>query len=117
MAIFIPILFAVMLVLGAPLASAPAMAEAGRTSAGEILVRYEPTPYNVVDGMLKLAQVGPRDFVVDLGDGFAQRAQSRIGQADDGADRHVHLWGRIAMEISVPAGRVNLSRMFLFCSN
>ena len=69
MAIFIPILFAVMLVLGAPLASAPAMAEAGRTSAGEILVRYEPTPYNVVDGMLKLAQVGPRDFVIDLGSG------------------------------------------------
>lgn len=69
MAIFIRTLFAVMLLLGAALGAVPAMAQAGQTPAGEILVRYEPTPYNVVDGMLKLGQVGPRDFVIDLGSG------------------------------------------------
>ena len=69
MANFIRILFAVMLVAGCHLGSAPAMAQAGQNPAGEILVRYEPTPPNVVDGMLKLAQVGPRDFVIDLGSG------------------------------------------------
>ena len=30
---------------------------------------YVPTPQGVVDAMLELAQVGPRDFVVDLGSG------------------------------------------------
>ncbi len=32
-------------------------------------VPYVPTPANVVDAMLKLAGVGPRDFVIDLGSG------------------------------------------------
>src|SRR5687768_760159 len=30
---------------------------------------YVPTPQVVVDAMLDLAQVGPRDFVIDLGSG------------------------------------------------
>jgi hypothetical protein len=30
---------------------------------------YVPTPANVVDAMLGIAQVGPRDFVIDLGSG------------------------------------------------
>ncbi len=32
-------------------------------------VPYVPTPPNVVDTMLKMAGVGPRDFVIDLGSG------------------------------------------------
>jgi len=32
-------------------------------------VPYVPTPANVVDAMLKLAGIGPRDFVIDLGSG------------------------------------------------
>lgn len=32
-------------------------------------VPYVPTPETVVDAMLKLASIGPRDFVVDLGSG------------------------------------------------
>ena len=32
-------------------------------------VPYVPTPMNVVEAMLKLAQVGPADFVIDLGSG------------------------------------------------
>ena len=32
-------------------------------------VPYVPTPEAVVDAMLKLAKIGPRDFVVDLGSG------------------------------------------------
>ncbi|MEA3156579.1 MAG: hypothetical protein QOK44_4168 [Betaproteobacteria bacterium] len=30
---------------------------------------YVPTPQAVVDAMLELAKVGPRDFVIDLGSG------------------------------------------------
>lgn len=69
MAIFIRILFAAMLLGVCPMASFPAMAQSGPDPKGEILVRYEPSPANVVEGMLKLAQVGPRDFVIDLGSG------------------------------------------------
>jgi SAM-dependent methyltransferase len=36
---------------------------------GRADVPYVPTPESVVDVMLKLANVGPRDFVVDLGSG------------------------------------------------
>ena len=35
--------------------------------AGE--VPYVPTPANVVDAMLSIANVGPRDYVIDLGSG------------------------------------------------
>ena len=69
MAISIRIIFAVILVAGSYAGSAPAMAQSEQSPDGEILVRYEPSPDNVVDGMLKLAQVGPRDFVIDLGSG------------------------------------------------
>lgn len=69
MAIFIRILLAVMLVAGCHVGSVPATAQPRQNPDGEILVRYEPTPHNVVEGMLKLAEVGPRDFVIDLGSG------------------------------------------------
>jgi hypothetical protein len=36
---------------------------------GGILVPYEPTPNNVVEGMLKIGEVGPQDFLIDLGSG------------------------------------------------
>ncbi len=34
-----------------------------------IVVPYEPTPDNVVEGMLKLGAVGPDDYLIDLGSG------------------------------------------------
>lgn len=36
---------------------------------GGIVVPYEPSPDNVVDGMLTIGKVGPQDFVIDLGSG------------------------------------------------
>jgi len=36
---------------------------------GGIVVPYEPTPDNVVEGMLALGRVGPSDFLIDLGSG------------------------------------------------
>jgi ribosomal protein L11 methylase PrmA len=32
-------------------------------------VPYQPTPYEVVHGMLNMAKVGPGDYVIDLGSG------------------------------------------------
>ena len=49
---------------GAPAAQAPA-----DTKTGESLAPYVPTPQDVVDRMLALAEVGPNDFVYDLGCG------------------------------------------------
>ena len=41
----------------------------GRPPAHADEVPYVPTPANVVDAMLSIAEVGPRDYVVDLGSG------------------------------------------------
>jgi hypothetical protein len=50
------------------LAAVPALSPAAEQHA-QADVPYVPTPANVVDAMLKLAGIGPRDFVVDLGSG------------------------------------------------
>jgi len=42
----------------------PATAQEGR---GDVV--YVPTPQIVVDTMLEMAKVGPKDFVIDLGSG------------------------------------------------
>jgi SAM-dependent methyltransferase len=50
---------------------------------------YVPTPHNVVDAMLELAKVGPRDFVVDLGSGDGRiviAAAKRYGARGFGVD-------------------------------
>src|SRR3989304_7107156 len=53
----------VALILAALAGAAPAIAEDfGDTP-------YVQTPQNVVDKMLEIAKVGPRDFVIDLGSG------------------------------------------------
>jgi precorrin-6B methylase 2 len=49
---------------GAPAAQAPA-----DTKTGESLAPYVPTPQDVVDRMLALAEVGPTDVLYDLGCG------------------------------------------------
>lgn len=40
-----------------------------RADASEPSVPYVPTPQNVVERMLEMAKVGPRDYVIDLGSG------------------------------------------------
>ncbi|OGA30177.1 MAG: hypothetical protein A3F77_13695 [Betaproteobacteria bacterium RIFCSPLOWO2_12_FULL_67_28] len=47
------------------LAAAPALASDKPVNAGP----YVPSPQSVVADMLKLAEVGPKDFVIDLGSG------------------------------------------------
>jgi hypothetical protein len=52
-------------------------------------VPYVPTPWNVVDAMLKLAAVGPNDFLIDLGSGDGRiviTAAKRIGARGFGVD-------------------------------
>jgi hypothetical protein len=52
------------LAAAAVLASAPAAAQEGR---GDVV--YVPTPQIVVDEMLRMAKVGPNDYLIDLGSG------------------------------------------------
>ncbi|MEQ1775331.1 MAG: methyltransferase domain-containing protein [Burkholderiales bacterium] len=52
-------------------------------------VPYVPTPWNVVEAMLKLAAVGPNDFLIDLGSGdgrIVTTAAKRIGTRGFGVD-------------------------------
>ena len=54
------------LMLACALASLPSLAEDER-GVGDVV--YVPTPQIVVDAMLRMAKVGPQDFVIDLGSG------------------------------------------------
>jgi SAM-dependent methyltransferase len=52
-------------------------------------VPYVPTPWNVVDAMLKLAAVGPDDYLIDLGSGDGRiviTAAKKIGTRGFGVD-------------------------------
>lgn len=60
---------AILPLLWIAVSTAQAQPATAPNSESRILVRFEPTPDNVVDGMLKLAQVGPQDVVLDLGSG------------------------------------------------
>jgi SAM-dependent methyltransferase len=60
---------AVLLVIGGEVGHARGQITFGPKPEGGIVVPYEPTPDNVVDAMLKIGQVGPQDFVIDLGSG------------------------------------------------
>jgi methyltransferase family protein len=49
--------------------ASPAIAERSRPAPPRIDVLFEPTPHAIVDAMLRLAKVGPDDFLIDLGSG------------------------------------------------
>ena len=59
--------------------------------AGDVV--YVPTPQMVVDTMLRLAQVGPGDYLIDLGsgDGRVVVSAARSGAARVGVDLDRHL--------------------------
>src|SRR3954451_24901948 len=57
-------LFAGIAAAGCAWFSAPASAQEGR---GDVV--YVPTPQVVVDEMLRMAKVGPNDYLIDLGSG------------------------------------------------
>jgi hypothetical protein len=79
-------------VLAVALAAAapPAPAQKG---AGDVV--YVPTPQVVVDTMLRMAQVGPGDYVIDLGsgDGRVVISAARNGARALGVDLDRHLLG------------------------
>lgn len=77
---------------------APALAQAGAApaaTAGDAIVDedtdtpYVPTPADVVERMLKLAAVGPRDYLIDIGSGDGRivlTAVSRFGARGHGIE-------------------------------
>jgi hypothetical protein len=81
------------LVLALPFAmlSAPASSQEGR---GDVV--YVPTPQIVVDEMLSLAKIGPKDFLIDLGSGDGRiviTAAKKYGAQGFGVDLDRHLLG------------------------
>ena len=71
-------------------------------------VPYVPTPMNVVEAMLDIAQVGPQDFVVDLGSGDGRiviTAAKKYGASGFGVD----LDGALVSEAKREAQRQGVS--------
>ena len=75
--------------LAAAVLSAAAHAQEGR---GDVI--YVPTPQVVVDEMLKMAKVGPNDYVIDLGSGDGRiviTAAKKFGARGFGVDLDTYL--------------------------
>ncbi len=67
----------------------PAVAQEGR---GDVV--YVPTPQIVVDTMLQMAKIGPKDFLIDLGSGdgrFVITAATKYGASAFGVDLDTYL--------------------------
>ena len=77
------------------LAAQPAVAQVSRDDASTHFdVPYVPTPQVTVDEMLRLASVGPKDFVLDLGSGDGRiviTAARKFGARALGVDLDFHL--------------------------
>jgi hypothetical protein len=73
----------------AALTMAVLAAPAAGAGPGQADVPYVPTPWVVVDAMLELAAIGPRDYVIDLGSGDGRlviAASKRHGARGFGVD-------------------------------
>ena len=105
------------LLLAAAAASLPALVRA-QQNAGP----YVPTPWKIVDDMLRLAQVRKDDFVIDLGSGDGRlviTAAERFGARGYGVDIDPALV-KLATENAAKAGvadRVRFERRDLFETN
>jgi hypothetical protein len=80
---------------------APALAQEGR---GDVV--YVPTPQIVVDEMLRMAKIGPKDFLIDLGSGdgrFVITAAKKFGARGFGVDLDTYLL-RIANQTAQKEG-------------
>jgi len=81
------------------LAAPPVMAQQGE---GDVI--YVPTPRVVVDEMLKMAKVGPADFVIDLGSGDGRiviTAAEKYGARGFGVDLDPYLIKRARENASI----------------
>lgn len=86
---------------------APALAQEGR---GDVV--YVPTPQAVVDAMLSMAKIGPRDYLIDLGSGdgrFVVTAAKKHGAQGFGVDLDTHLL-KIARETAAKEGVADRAR-------
>lgn len=71
--------------------TAPALAQEGR---GDVV--YVPTPQIVVDEMLTMAKLGPKDYIIDLGSGDGRiviTAAKKYGAQGFGVDLDTYLLG------------------------
>jgi protein-L-isoaspartate O-methyltransferase len=97
------LLVALLLLFVAPLRSpARPLARAGREFA-ERFTPFVPTPYTVVDKMLRLAGVGPSDTVYDLGSGDGRiviAAAQKFGARAVGVEIRSELWKQSSQEIA-----------------
>ena len=81
--------------------SMPALAQEGR---GDVV--YVPTPQQVVDEMLRMAKMGPNDYLIDLGSGdgrFVITAAKKFGARGFGVDLDTYLL-KLARESAVKEG-------------
>src|SRR5688572_30247273 len=81
--------------------AAPALAQEGR---GDVV--YVPTPQVVVDEMLNMAKIGPKDFLIDLGSGDGRivvTAAKKFGTQGFGVDLDTYLL-RLARESAKKEG-------------
>jgi hypothetical protein len=77
------------LAASAVLLTGPALSQEGR---GDVV--YVPTPQIVVDEMLRMAKIGPNDFLIDLGSGdgrFVITAAKKFGARGFGVDLDTYL--------------------------
>src|SRR5688572_32957068 len=75
--------------LALALAAPGALAQEGK---GDVV--YGPTPQVVVDEMLKMGKVGPRDYLIDLGSGDGRiviTAAKKLGASGFGVDLDTYL--------------------------
>src|SRR5438128_4797549 len=82
-------LFAGIAAAGCAWFSAPASSQEGR---GDVI--YVPTPQVVVEEMLRMAKMGPNDFLIDLGSGdgrFVITAAKKFGARGFGVDLDAYL--------------------------
>ena len=103
-----------MLAAAALFFSAPASSQEGR---GDVV--YVPTPQIVVDEMLRMAKIGPNDFLIDLGSGdgrFVITAAKKFGARGFGVDLDTYLLGiaRKNAQIEGVSDRANFVEQNLF---
>ena len=87
--------------------SGAALAQEGR---GDVV--YVPTPQTVVDEMLRLAKIGPTDYLIDLGSGdgrFVITAAKKFGARGFGVDLDTYLL-RLAREGATREGVAERAR-------
>ena len=95
------------IVATAVIAFCMASAAVAQADAKDLDTPYVPTPQKVVDGMLAMGQVGPKDFLIDLGSGDGRMvitAAKQLGARGFGVEidpRLVALANRAAAEQGV----------------